>query len=176
MLTIESGLTEHVSVTTSVTSSSPPVAAPVPPSATPMPPEDMDRWAHLWFRLVRHPWTSLALVPGDASTSMLDAARRLAEVASQYQGETVHLLNAQRIGSADLGVAMGALAERALPGSRVLLIVASPLIQPAAIPLARAADGAVLVVRLGQTRTADARRTLACVGQAGFLGSITLTA
>ena len=46
----------------------------------------------------------------------------------------------------------------------------------AAIPAARGADAAVLVVRIGHARIEEARRTLECVGAGNFIGSVAVSA
>jgi hypothetical protein len=136
---------------------------------------DTDQWAHLWFTLVRFPWTSLCLVPANSHASALFAANGLAAVGRRYERDPIHVIDAERIASGDLGTILTALEERNAVGTRVLVAVSSPLTHDAAIPAARAADAAVLVVRVGDARIEDARRTLDCIGSGNFIGSITVS-
>lgn len=135
-----------------------------------------DDWAHLWFTLVRFPWSSLCLVPAHKHASALFAANSLAEVGRRYQREPIHVIDAERIASGDVGSVLAAVEERSALGTRVIIAVSSPLTHDAAIPAARAADAAVLVVRVGHSRIEEARRTLECIGPDNFVGSVTVSA
>jgi hypothetical protein len=59
---------------------------------------------------------------------------------------------------------------------RVLVVVESIVSHPAGIPLALAADAAVLGVEFGRSSIDSARRTLDTLGRTKFLGCLTLPA
>jgi hypothetical protein len=116
------------------------------------------------------------VVPGHRHASALFAANALAEVGRRYQSEPIHVIDAERIASGDVGSVLATIEERSAVGTRVIMAVSSPLTHDAAIPAARAADAAVLVVRIGQARIEEARRTLECVGAGTFIGSVAVSA
>jgi len=137
-------------------------------------PEAPDDWARLWFSLADRPWRALALVPardGGTARAMADA---LARVAASYGGQRVVVLDAARATPPDVPAALRALAERTERGMRVLVAAASPMSHPPSIPLARAADTAVMCVGLGTDELALARRAMEQVGASRFVGSITM--
>ena len=57
-------------------------------------------------------------------------------------------------------------------GERIFIALRSTTENPTAVPLAKAADAAVLCVELGKTDMRAAERTLEAVGRAKFLGTI----
>jgi len=148
-----------------------PPAHPAPALAMPSQ-ADLGHWEQLWFTLLKQQWMSLAIVPTHPQISALSAARALAEVGRPYQVEPVDVLDAERLVPGDVPAALAALLAETDARARVIIAVRSPLDHAAAIPLVRAADGAVLLVHLGQSELSRARRTIACIGTAHFVGSI----
>ena len=138
------------------------------------PASSVDQWAQSWFTMVRHPWSSLVLVPADQGTSALVVARRLAEIALEYHHEPIAVVDAERLTAKDLGALLPQIEERTRAGGRVLIAVPSPLVHYAAVPIARSADAAVLLVGIGRTAFSQARKTVECVGGASFIGCITV--
>ena len=135
---------------------------------------DAEDWAQLWFTLERHGWGSLALVPAAPGASARRMAERLATAARAYQAHAVEVVDAEDATPEDVQSVIATVAAQAAVGDRVLLVLASPLVRSPAIPLARAADAALLVVPLGTAAVGDARRTVGAVGQPHFMGSITV--
>lgn len=144
--------------------------------AAPRDEDPTEEWSQLWFSLLKQHWSSLALVPAAPNVSTLAQAERLEEWAREYRTGPVHVFDARQAAPGDVAAAVAEVASRASEGERVLLVVSSPLVRPSAIPLARAASAALLVVPLGTTAARDARRTVAAVGRGHFLGSVTLRA
>lgn len=132
-----------------------------------------DAWPAVWFALAKHPWHSLAIVPGSTSLSSLTTARHLADAAKMFEEKPFTLIEAESVSPASVRDIIASFNERVAIGERVLLAVGSPLIDYSAIPIARATDAAVLLVRLTETRGRDANRTIDAVGRSHFLGSIT---
>ena len=130
----------------------------------------------LWFAIQRHPWTSLAVVPADEETSVEAFARPLHEVGRLVLGDRLRLLDVRTLKleeTASIILEMtGAQSTAARP--RFLVQLDSVLSQPSGVPVALAADGAVLCVELGKTRLEQARRTLEILGRSRFLGCIVL--
>lgn len=126
----------------------------------------------LWVSLLGHPWNSLALIPAQPGTSVVELARALAEAGARLgaPGPTVVELEGaelERVPHLLEGLA------RAVARGRAIVAVGGAD-DPAALVLARAADRAVLCVELGETGVADAQRTIALVGRERFLGSIAI--
>jgi hypothetical protein len=130
----------------------------------------------LWFQLQRREWFSLALIPADEETSALDFARPLYEVGRLALGERLRLIDAREVElsrTAELILDItGAAATRS--GERVLVTVQSVLSNPAGVPLALAADAALLCVELGKSSLGGVHQTVEIVGPARFIGCITL--
>jgi hypothetical protein len=135
---------------------------------------DDERWAHVWFTLITHGWRSLALVPAAPGVPIMALAEGLAASARAYHDGAVQLFDAQDVTPDEVGAVAAAVSSHAAAGERVLLALPSPLVRVPAIPLARAADAALLVVPLGAASARDARRVVAAVGHAHFLGSVTV--
>lgn len=129
-------------------------------------------WGHTWFTLLRSPWTSLVLVPARAGASALFAAEALAEIGRRHQREPIQVINAEQISSGDLRTVLNTIVQLSGSTTRLLIAVSSPLTHDAAIPAARAADAAVLLVGVGRTPVADARRTIDAIGAQTFIGAI----
>jgi hypothetical protein len=139
--------------------------------ALPVPGRD---WQQLWFAALQHPWSSLVIVPAQPNLSALPAARALVAVGRLYHQRSVHLLEAERTDPAATGFVISSAKNRVAAGEQVIIAVDSPLSHPVAIPLARAADAALLLVPLGRTRLSWARNTIDYIGRQHFIGSIAL--
>lgn len=133
-----------------------------------------EEWSRVWFNLSARAWRSLALVPAAPELSALALAERLAECARAYQSDAVRVVDARGAEPGEVAALAAAVAEQSAGHERVLLVLASPLVRAAAIPLARAAEAALLVVPLGMTGVRDARQTVAAVGHTHFVGSVTM--
>ncbi len=141
------------------------------PAARPVPGE---QWQQIWFTVCRRPCSSLALVPACPGGSTLSIAEALAAVGRLQGGRAVRVVDAGEVGLTGIADVQKSLA--AIAGREELAVVAAgcPLTQAAAIPIARAADTAVLVVPLGEAGLAEARRIVDLIGRDRFLGAITL--
>lgn len=132
-----------------------------------------DEWPQLWFTLTQRPWTSLVVVPALPKLSVFFAARALTEVGQMYEGAQVQMVNAEQVQPEEVAALVALIADRAAAGGRTIISVASPLVHHVAIPIARAADGAVLFVPLGRAQLKQAKRTVESIGAEHFVGSIT---
>jgi hypothetical protein len=132
-----------------------------------------DAWPSVWFALAKHSWHSLVIVPGNASLSAVHTARQLTAAAKMFEERPFTLIEAESVAPSAVRDIIGSFNDRVAAGERVLIAVGSPLIDYSAIPITRAADAAVLLVRLMDTRGLDANRTIDAVGRSHFLGSIT---
>ncbi|HEY2944445.1 MAG TPA: hypothetical protein VGN09_18580 [Vicinamibacteria bacterium] len=141
------------------------------PAQTPLPEA---RWQQIWFAALRRPWASMVLVPAHPGASTRFIAEALTAVGRLHGDRPVRLLDAESTDLPDVASVLKSLA--AIGERQELAVVAAgcPLAQPASIPIARAADAAVLVLPLGESRFADARRALDLVGRDRFIGAVTL--
>jgi hypothetical protein len=135
----------------------------------------------LWFSLQRREWSTLVVVPADREMSVTDFGRPLYEVGRLAMGEKLRLVDARDVKltrTAPLildmtaGGPMRGIGGQA--GERVLVLIESVLSHPSGVPVALAADAALLCVELGKTSMAAARETVQIVGAQRFLGCITL--
>jgi hypothetical protein len=135
----------------------------------------------LWFSLQRHEWSTLVAVPADRDMSVMDFARPLYEVGRLAMGEKLRLIDARDVKltrTAPLILDMTGGGPTRDPGAqigeRVLVVIESVLSHPSGVPVALAADAALLCVEMGKTSIAAARETVQIVGAQRFLGCITL--
>jgi hypothetical protein len=136
---------------------------------------DGDDWQRMWFRTQSRDWRTLALVPGDDRTSTFEVANLIARLALDH-GESVRVadLRALRPKHVD-GFLEGARWE-ADKGTRIVFATRSVATNAATVPLARAADCAILCVSLGTTSLASIKDTIEQVGRKQFLGSLLVQA
>jgi len=133
-----------------------------------------DEWAQLWFAVQQHPWQTLVLVPAARGTSSIRAARALLDVAKLYDLLAVKLLDATGVRPEDVATKIADMADSIALGERVIVAVDAPMSNPSAIPVARAASVAVLLVPLGVTKTQDAQQCIDIVGRERFVGTVAM--
>jgi hypothetical protein len=136
----------------------------------------------LWFSIQRQQWSSLVVVPAGPESLVLDFGRPLYQVARLAMGERLRLLDARGIKlnrTAPLILEMTGAAPAHPPSvewsERALVLIESVLSQPSGIPIALAADAALLCVEMGKTSLASVRETMQIIGSQRFLGCITLS-
>lgn len=139
-----------------------------PPSAAPSP-----ELSRLWFALDRRGWSYLAVVPAHPGAPALDAAQALMEAGSPYPEPPLRLVDATGIEPAGAPRLVQEVRRRVEQGERVVVVIDSLLTHPASIPLALAADTALMVITLGETDFGSAQKTLQLVGPERFAGSVT---
>jgi len=129
-------------------------------------------WQKIWLAIQAKDWRSLAIVPGNQGLSTLGVAQALVDVGWQHRGLPIGLADLRNVTLPYIDAVIDEVRGHIHNGERVLIALRSPLENPAAIPIAQAADGALLCVRLGHTLIAGAEETLEQVGKGRFLGSI----
>jgi len=135
-----------------------------------------DTWPAVWFALGKYSWTSLVIVPAHESLSTLPIARAVVAAGKLFEQHPIVLVEAEGIAPSLVSEVITSFRDRAAAGERTVIAVGSPLIDYAAIPIARAADAAVLLVSLASTGRREANRTIEAIGRTHFLGSITAAA
>ncbi len=138
----------------------------------PLTPQSNRELQQLWFAVLKREWSSLVVVPSHPGSSGLNIARELASIASIHRGTEVKLINAESAelrGTSRLIVEMTSVVRA---GQMCIVAVDSVVENQAGIPLALAADAALLLVTLNETELASARKTLELVGPSRFVGSV----
>jgi hypothetical protein len=132
------------------------------------------RWQQIWFAALRRPWSSLVLVPAHPGATALFIADALVAVGRLHGERPVRLVNAEGAELPDVAnilKSLGAIVERQ---ELAVVAVDCPLSEAAAIPIARTAEAAILVLPLGESGFLDARRAIDLVGRDRFIGAVTL--
>lgn len=131
-------------------------------------------WLKLWYALQETPWTTLAVVPTDPGIDALKIATKLVSVGQLNGGRNISLVNAVGARFNDVQTMLGTI-EDAKSGARHLVIACDSVEgNPAALPLARAANGVFLLVKLGDSLLESARRTVEAIGRERVMASITV--
>lgn len=125
-----------------------------------------------WFKLARHPWKTLLLVPTPGA-DVAQLARDVVGVAAR-SGAAVQLLDARRGSVEELAGHTDALRTSAREGLRSIVLVDAPTDGPGALALETVSDAAVLCVTRGVARMDEAKQTVAAVGANRFIGSLLL--
>src|SRR5215472_8045529 len=126
-----------------------------------------DEFRDLWFATLRQEWSALVVVPAHGGASAVPIARSLAEIGG------VDLICAEGVTpGSSTSITQGMLASAAR--GRVIVALDPLVSNPAGLPVALAADAALLCVTLGQTEIASARRTVEMIGLDRFIGCIAL--
>jgi hypothetical protein len=129
-------------------------------------------WQKIWLAIQAKDWRSLAIVPGNRGMSTLGVAQALVDVGWQHRGLPIGLADLRNVTLPYIDSVIDEVRGHIYSGERVLIALRSPFENPATIPIAQSADGALLCVRLGQTKISRAEETLEQVGKGRFLGSI----
>jgi hypothetical protein len=134
-----------------------------------------NQWPGVWFALAEHQWSSLVVIPAHAETSASSTVRAIVAAARLYDERTINVLDADDIAASAVRDIVAHMAERARAGELSIVSLPSPLRNHSAIPIARAADAAVLLVPLGKAEFADSRRAIEMVGRSHFIGGINMS-
>ena len=121
----------------------------------------------------KHNWSSLVMVPAEASLVTVPIARAVAAAASIQRGEAVEFLDLRGLGLADSRPLAERLADNGKP-YRHVAAVSCPLDSQTALLLSSSADAAILVLEQDRTPLAAARRVMELVGPSRFVGAVVL--
>jgi hypothetical protein len=130
-------------------------------------------WQRIWFTAARQrDWSSLALVPSDASADVGRLAQMLAMTGQAHGERPVAVVNATGVRLEDVEQVIDSFEAIVARAERALVPVDPIADNPAAIPILRACSAAILVVGLRESLLADAQNTIEIVGRDRFLGSV----
>lgn len=131
-------------------------------------------WQHLWFLLQGTPWSALAIVPADSGIDVSAIADAFVQTGQKSGVAQLTLLNGIGVRANEVQDIVDAIETAKQRGGQVVVACDHAEDNPGALPIARAASGVLLVVRLGQSRLAAARKTVDAVGRERVIASITL--
>jgi hypothetical protein len=123
---------------------------------------------------LRGTWNSLAVVAAAPEKSPKLVSTALVELGQLLRRKDTKLFSAEGLADFDVSGLIVEMTRYVADGGLAVLSVDSVLTNPAAVPLALATDGVLLVVHLGVTRIEDARRTVDLIGEKAFIGAVTL--
>src|SRR2546423_13169184 len=130
------------------------------------------KWQKIWLAIQAKEWRSLAIVPGSHGVSTLELAQILVDVGWQHRGLPIGLADLRNITLPYIDTVIDEVRNHVYNGERVLIALRSVFENPATVPIAQWADGALLCVSLGNTKITGAEQTLDQVGKDRFLGSV----
>lgn len=130
-------------------------------------------YQELWFELRTWTWKSLAVVPTVSGGSELDVAEKLVVVGVSNTNRRMSLISAEGASVADTDRVIAMIRAAEARGDRVIVCTDSVHDNPAAAPIIRAVNGAVLSVRLGRSEKAAVERTIATIHRNRIIGVIT---
>lgn len=123
---------------------------------------------------LRGNWNSLAVVPAGPSVSVGPIASALVEVSHLVRGRQAKLFSAEGLEMAGVSKVIVDMMQQVDEGGLSVVVVDPVIARQAGIPVTLAADAALLVVHLGVSRIADAKRTVDLVGPSKFIGAVTV--
>ncbi len=159
-------------------SATPELAAPRQPQEWVLEPTEFAKlperpYQELWFELRSWSWKSLALVPTTPGATELDIAERLVVVGVSNTNRRLALISAEGASVSDTDRIIAMIRAAEARGDRAIVAVDALIDNPAAAPIVRAVNGAVLVARLGKTMRADMERTITMTGRNRIVGVVT---
>ncbi len=132
---------------------------------------DRADWQHMWLQTQSAEWRTLALVPGDDQTSTLGVANLIVRLALDH-GESIHVADVRALRLKHVEAFLDGIRWEASQGTRVIFATRSTSSSLATVPVAQAADYAILCVSLSSTSLSAARSTVEQIGRKHFLGSL----
>jgi hypothetical protein len=112
---------------------------------------------------------------GDDQTSTFDVANLIARLAFEH-GESIHVADTRELRLKHVAAYLEGTRWDATQGDRIIFATRSASSNLATVPIARAADCAILCVSLGSTSLDAVRGTIEQIGRKHFLGSLLVRA
>ncbi len=139
------------------------------PITADLPSTDVQR---LWFATLKKEWSSLAVLPSHPGGSAEPIAKALARVAALQKDSSIKLIDASGTDLAGASRLIIEMTSHVAQGGLAIVVLDSVISNPAGIPVALAADAALLTVELKQADIDTGRRTLELLGEAKFVGAV----
>jgi len=131
-------------------------------------------WQRIWLAIQGKEWRSLAIVPASRDLGTLEVAQALVDVGWQHRGLPIGLADLRNVTLPYIDSVIDEVRAHVFSGERVLIALRSIFENPATVPIAQAADRALLCIGLGTTRIDRAEESIDQIGHSRFLGSIIL--
>lgn len=125
---------------------------------------------------LRGEWHSMVVVPASPGSSGAMIANALVEVSTLVRGKKAKLFTTEGLEVNDVSRVIVDMMQHIGGGGLAIVSIDSVIAAQSGIPVTLAVDVALLVVQLGVTETADARRTVELIGAKKFLGAVTVEA
>lgn len=123
---------------------------------------------------LRGEWHSMVVVPASPGSSGAMIANALVEVSTLVRGKKAKLFTTEGLEVNDVSRVIVDMMQHIGGGGLAIVSIDSVLAAQSGIPVTLAVDVALLVVHLGVTETADAKRTVELIGAKKFLGAVTV--
>jgi hypothetical protein len=143
--------------------------AQLPPDATH---GDNVQLQKLWLATQRREWRSLAVLATSPSVDTMELAELLAKLAWWYRGQPSCIFDFRDLSMRLVDYHQRDVKAQVETGVCVFIALRSTVENPAAIPIARSADAAVLGIELGKSDMKIAERTISEIGRERVLGAI----
>ena len=128
----------------------------------------------LWFATLKKEWSSLAVFPAHPGGSAQIVGKALAQVASLHKDSPIKLINATGTDLAGASRLIIDMTSHVGMGGLAIVVLDSVISNPAGIPVALAADAALLCVQLGDADVDSGKRTIELIGEQRFVGAVTV--
>jgi len=131
-------------------------------------------WEPLWLSLMTRPWRALAVIGSDTSKDVSRVADILASVGTRLGARSVRVVSALGATPPQVDGIVEQLSD-ASTAVDLILVPCGPLqANPTMLPILHATSGVVLVVRLGESRIASARKTVSTIGRDKLFATVTI--
>jgi hypothetical protein len=131
-----------------------------------------DDWQRIWLSARQRDWSSLVLVPNDATVDIVPFAESLARTGRSHAEWPVRVINATGVQLADVQELVETISASTARGERAIVPVDPISDNPAAIAILHATSAALLIVSLGESLIAAAQTTIETVGRDRMIGSV----
>ena len=132
-------------------------------------------WQRIWLRAQGRDWVSLALI--GTSQQSREATMRVAGMLARISEELGHplvVLDGRAVELRTMASIQARMRSLAARGTRAITVLQLPMYNPITVPIAQAADAAMLCVFIGESSVASGEQTIEQIGRDRFLGTVIL--
>jgi hypothetical protein len=132
-------------------------------------------WQRIWLRAQGRDWVSMALI-GTSQTSP-EATMRVAGMLARISEELGHplvVLDGRSVELRTMASIQARMRSLSARGTRAISVLQLPLYNPITVPIAQAADAAMLCVFIGESSVVSSEQTIEQIGRDRFLGTVIL--
>jgi hypothetical protein len=132
-------------------------------------------WQRIWLRAQGRDWVSLALI--GTSQHSPEATMRVAGMLARISEELGHplvVLDGRSVELRTMASIQARMRSLSARGTRAISVLQLPMYNPITVPIAQAADAAMLCVFIGESSVTSSEQTIEQVGRDRFLGTVIL--